>query len=281
MRVYPLNIKCAGCLKGIFLLLLMAVALHGQAQTPDKLPDSVNVSEEVSPAGAGDSLPGVKDNAGSSSDNAGLSSDSQSVNTAVPDSIVLRSVPDSTLSIYKKDKDFEYANDPAYWKHDSLTLRAPARYLDNGKPWGLSLRMLVFIIIAGVLLALLYRQYFYKDSLKTGMAADEGGEGETEDGFDDRIREALQAKDYRMGTRYLFLKTLQMLDKRQLIHYQTKATNREYVLQMSGHRAGARFRFLADAYDHVWYGDFLLSEQQFGSLQGYFEDFFSALSNEK
>jgi hypothetical protein len=83
-----------------------------------------------------------------------------------------------------------------------------------------------------------------------------------------------------MGTRYLFLTTLRMLDQQGLIRYQAKATNQEYVMQMSAHQEGPRFRFLADAYDHIWYGNFSLTEQQFGRLLGYFEDFYRTLSGE-
>jgi hypothetical protein len=278
MHVYPFNIKCAGCLKGVFLLLSVTASLNGMAQHGDKLPDSVNAAEEVSPPIADTSLT-PKDTFKLSSP--ATSSDTPSVNNALPDTVVLRSVPDTSLSQYKKDKTFEYANDPAYWKTDSLIReQIPDHSPETGMQWRLSVRVLVFLVLVGALLMLLYWRFFYKASLKTAGTKSERRAGIGEEGFDDRIQEALRAKDYRMGTRYLFLKTLHMLDQRRLIRYQAKATNREYVLQMSTHRAAARFRFLADAYDHVWYGDFLLSEQQFGRLLGYFEDFYGTLSRE-
>ncbi len=38
------------------------------------------------------------------------------------------------------------------------------------------------------------------------------------------------------------------------IRYQAMATDQEYIVQMNAHAQGADFRFLAGAYEYVWYG---------------------------
>ena len=77
-----------------------------------------------------------------------------------------------------------------------------------------------------------------------------------------------------MAVRYLFLKTLRLLNERELIKYHIQATNREYVRQLSGSALGDPFRFLTGAYEKVWYGEFSLSEGQFEKLYPYFTDFY-------
>jgi len=275
MYAHPINIKRSGLLRGALVLLSMLVLLQVKAQSGGKLPDSVNTSDEVLP-------PKVDSTVFTAPDTSGRDAGKQDTVGARPDSVVLRSVPDSGIGSAKKDKDFEYANDPEYWKRDTAdepavvqpTIRPPLKGLN------LLSQIVIILVIAGALALVLYR-FFYRAPLETNKKKGLGDEEAelSEDDLDKRIQQALQAKDHRLATRYLCLKALRLLDERQLIRYQAKATNYEYVLQMSAHGTGSRFRFLADAYEHMWYGDFSLSEPQFERLLTYFEDFYKTINS--
>jgi Domain of unknown function (DUF4129) len=273
MYAHPINIKKAGLLRGALVLLPMLAMLHGAAQSGGKLPDSVNTSEEVLP-------PKADSTAFTAPDTSGRDAGKQDTVLSQPDSVVLRSIPDSVIGSAKKEKDFEYANDPAYWKRDTIDEPQPPRFRTPVKGWNVFTQILLILVIAGALLLVLYR-FFYRAPLMTSGEEGYGDEKAelSEDDLDKHIQQALQAKDHRLATRYLFLKTLRLLDARQLIRYQAKTTNYEYVMQMGAHETGGRFRFLADAYERVWYGDFSLSEGQFGRLLHYFEDFYKTINS--
>ena len=45
------------------------------------------------------------------------------------DALSLRTVPDSVIDVYKKDRRFAYANDPAYWRHQPEEPNKPVEWL--------------------------------------------------------------------------------------------------------------------------------------------------------
>ena len=105
------------------------------------------------------------------------------------------------------------------------------------------------------------------------IAAPEEVASPLEEDLDQELQKALAAKDHRLSVRYLYLKTLRLLNGRELIKYHIQATNREYVRQLSGSALGDPFRFLTGAYERVWYGEFSLNDGQFEKLYPYFLNF--------
>jgi hypothetical protein len=77
--------------------------------------------------------------------------------------------------------------------------------------------------------------------------------------------------------RYLYLKSLRLLSDRGLIHLHQESTNREYLAQLGSNAHRGLFNDLTIAYEKVWYGEFPLSDGQFGRLHQYFEDFYKTV----
>lgn len=280
MHAHSPNIKSTGCLKGAFLLLSMTAALYCAAQSGEKLPDSVNTSEEVLPPKADPVDSTASTVVTPPADTGARDSNQQSTVTPAADTVVLRSVPDTAIASAKKDKDFEYANDPEYWKTDSVEGGPLTIPVSDTRPGYLFLKIILAVVVAVALLLVLYRS-FYRAPPRAGKKYGDEQTELPEDDLDKQLEQALQAKNHRLSVRYLFLKALRLLDERKLIHYQARATNYEYVLQMGSHEAGPRFGFLAGAYEHVWYGDFSLSEPQFDRLLHYFEDFYKTINSKR
>jgi len=186
------------------------------------------------------------------------------------DSVVLRSVPDSVIAGWKKDKDFAYANDPAYWRKEVPEIHS------NG-----FLLYFVYFLLGAILLFAIIRivaenRLFYRSPAKA-IAVPEETVSPLEEDLDQQLQKALAAKDHRMSVRYLYLKALRLLSERELIRYHIQATNREYVRQLSGSALGDPFRFLTGAYERVWYGEFSLSDGQFEKLYPYFQNFYKSI----
>lgn len=185
---------------------------------------------------------------------------------ASADSIVFRSVPDSVIAGWKKDKDFAYANDPAYWRKKAPEIHSNGLFL-----------YFVYFLLGAILLYAIIRivaenRLFYRTPAKA-IAAPEETVSPLEEDLDLQLQKALAAKDHRMSVRFLYLKVLRLLSERELIKFHIQTTNREYVRQLGGTALGDPFRFLTGAYERVWYGEFSLSDGQFERLYPYFQDF--------
>lgn len=191
----------------------------------------------------------------------------------------LRTVPDSTIAAYKKDRRFAYANDPAYWRHEQEEPGKFALWL-----WRVlssaAFRWCVLIALAGLLLYVIVRvvsdnnlHVFYRRRVRKAGDDGEAGESPVEEDLEERLQHYLAIGDRRQAVRYLFLRSLRGLHDRGLIRQTLQATNHEYLRQLGGTEQERPFRFLTTAYEKVWYGEFTLGEMQFQRLYQHFVDF--------
>jgi uncharacterized protein DUF4129 len=268
MSAFSLHIKPGSCGSAIWIWLFLLIGSSCLAQVNERPKDTISVAGNTS---------GVDSSAISAAADTGSSE-----TTAPP---AMRAIPDSVIGGYKKEKDFAYANDPAFWqkKKEKSGSNGFLHFLQSlflGK-W---FQYFIYILLGGVLVYALIRivsennlRLFDRSSRKT-LAGMDGVTELPEEDLEERLRQAMQDKDYRLGVRYLFLKTLRVLNEQGMILYHMQATNQEYINQLSGHSQAGPFKFLAKAYDHVWYGGFSINEQQFGRLSGHFQDFFRSIT---
>lgn len=221
---------------------------------------------------------------------------------APPPAPEYRVVPDSTVRRYKKEDDFAYANDPEYW--DNERERALKRKLEEEQRaqeqqeykkgfWdhfndffsGSAIRTISYILLIGFFLFIIYRivvvnkLFLFYSSKKTTAEAGEEEVDIQDDNLDARIKKAVEAKEYRPAVRYMYLKTLKLLNNREWIRYHADATNYEYVNQMGRHKLGNDFGFLTRIYDYVWYGEFTLTDEQFEIVYNNFSHFYNAANS--
>jgi hypothetical protein len=264
------------CRTGIFFLLLtLLAATQGMAQqstdTAEKVDttigDTIVVGGSITPA------------TGSSLDTSTLVNARSEAGGGDQQVAGLRTVPDSVIDAYKKDRHFAYANDPAYWQRRR---EEPNKFTE----WLMSVltstgfRWFILVALAGLLLWVIIRivsennlHMFYRRRVrKTG--GDGGAEAVVEEAdLDERLQHYLAVGDHRQAVRYLYLRSLRGLNERGLIRQTLQATNQEYLRQLEGTAQAAPFRFLTTAYEKVWYGEFALGETQFQRLYQHFVDF--------
>ena len=193
--------------------------------------------------------------------------------TAAP---VVRSVPDSIAARWRKDPDFAYANDPAYWQqeHEDESPGLLWRLLGSKV-----FRYFFWIMLGGILLYVIIRiiaennmRLFYRSPRKKGGAAmEEEQAGGIEEDLDGQLQHFLQIRDHRQAVRYHYLKSLRLLSDRGLIRLHQESTNQEYLAQLGNGPHRGPFSDLTIAYEKVWYGEFPLSDGQIGRLHQYFE----------
>ena len=192
----------------------------------------------------------------------------------------LRTVPDTTVARMKKDKAFAYANDPAYWVREKKKYkRGFWDYVFEF--FGSDLVKVIFYTLIGALIIfVLYRIIVVNDLLifysskKKRSIAEQPELAELDPAIiDQKIRDAIDQKNYNNAVRYLYLKTLYALNDKKWIQFHSQATNSEYLNQMSQHKRNSEFRFLTQVYEYVWYGKFEINEQQFELVHNNFKTF--------
>jgi hypothetical protein len=203
------------------------------------------------------------------------------------DTVTFRSVSDSVSLALKKQKSFEYANDPEYWKKEKLESMLPREnFMDKLVRFFMRPAVRTFIFLLLIALAIfviikviiINKLYVFSSSAKKAKSKDAENESELiNENLDEKINDALARNDQRSAVRYLYLKTLQLLDRKGWIRLHSQATNFAYRNQVNQFAKGKEFGFLSSVYEHVWYGNFKLSPQQFDIVIRNFTHFQSVL----
>lgn len=91
--------------------------------------------------------------------------------------------------------------------------------------------------------------------------------------FDQRIRQAIESKDFRAATRYYYLRALKHLSEKQLIQFHIEKTNMDYQFEIDNTAIRSDFRSLSKLYDYIWYGKFPVDEIDFKKIESEFDHF--------
>ncbi len=191
-----------------------------------------------------------------------------------------RSVPDSVTEHMKKEKDFLYANDPSYWpkkkqKSNPAFYRFIASMLQSPV-----LKWVVYIFLATIVLFAIYQVllvnnfFIFSRKVKRKKLSATSDEDEMlEANMDEQINKAIDNQEYRLAIRYMYLKTLQLLNEKNRIKYNAQSTNRDYIRQMQQHSGAKEFSMLTGVYEYVWYGEYEPNARQFESIKSNFNKF--------
>jgi hypothetical protein len=201
-------------------------------------------------------------------------------NVRQPDETIFRSVPDSTVSRMKKEKDFAYANDPAYWiKEKKVYKKGFWDYVFDFFESS-TVRIVFYTLVAALIIFVLYRIIVLNDLFVFNASKKQKKISEEIETLsmhpatiDQHIRDAIDQKNYPSAVRYLYLKTLYELNDKNNIQFHPEATNNDYLNQMRQHKNINAFRFLTQVYEYIWYGKFSISEQQFVFIHNSFKNF--------
>lgn len=91
--------------------------------------------------------------------------------------------------------------------------------------------------------------------------------------FDIAIQQAIEAGNYRLAVRLLYLQSLKNLADLQLINWQLNKTNFAYVYELNGRSYQQPFIELTSQFETNWYGDIPIEAQEFGRVRNKFDLF--------
>jgi hypothetical protein len=95
--------------------------------------------------------------------------------------------------------------------------------------------------------------------------------------FDEEIRTALDAGQYRLAARLHYLWSLKRLTDAGLIDWKPDKTNHAYVGELQNHALKSDFETLTNEFERIWYGGFPLEAEGFEALRERFEKFRAAM----
>jgi hypothetical protein len=193
--------------------------------------------------------------------------------SATFDTIELRHVPGYVMDSLKNDDAFWYAN-------TRFKKRIEKENTGSGTPqW---VKTLTWIFIIGAFFAALI-WYLSTSSIlifakRQKHIENNKGQIETPEdifsiNYQREIDRAVQAEDYRLATRLMFLRLLRDLSNRNLIQYRQGRTNLEYLGQLFSTVYYNDFFRLTRNYEYAWYGKFDVSRDAFKTIRGDFENF--------
>ncbi|HLY70994.1 MAG TPA: DUF4129 domain-containing protein [Puia sp.] len=219
-----------------------------------------------------------------SGENADGGNNSSINESSIPEPVSMRAVPDTIVENLKKSKDFEYANDAAYLAKEPLNSRSPGDRFWNVLT-GKAAQVFVYILLTGVLLFAFYKiiaanklYLFYSKPKKAVAAQKEESEDEMPENVDEKIKETLLEKNYRLAVRFMHIKALQLLDENELIRFTPRGTNHDYASALKGTAFAKNFQQLTTIYEYVWFGNFTLTQEQAEIVRQDFNRFYSLLN---
>jgi hypothetical protein len=140
------------------------------------------------------------------------------------------------------------------------------------------LKVLLFAILGGVILYLLYRllagrwQQNKNNSLKIEQLLEEGmEEAAMQSDLDRWLAQAEAIPDYRLSTRILFLQLLKTLRDNNQIAWRREKTNRDYLLELFNQPHYQEIADLTRQYEKIWYGEYTLERTAYLELKLRFE----------
>jgi hypothetical protein len=210
--------------------------------------------------------------------------------------VAARKVADAKLKELKEDKDYWYVDkvpsgdrevSPPGVNQKGEKERQERMVRARGFIFPSWLRVLFWIILIGGFLTLLIwflstsdiRLFRKKQKQVKQQPEEQAGDDIFEMNFEKEIQKAIEAKNFRLAVRLMYLRTLKDLCYRNLINYTHEKTNSDYLFQLTGTAYYKNFFKLTRSFDYIWYGRFELSEDSFVLIQNDFSSFKQQLSS--
>src|SRR3972149_2048311 len=173
--------------------------------------------------------------------------------------INLRMPADKAIENFKSNKDFQYEGNPKvadnFFNQIFQRLGEFLRKLFAGINLPYFLIYIIFILLLAFFVFLFIKSHanriISRDKSTGKLDFTEITENLDSYRLDDLIRTEINNKNYRLATRYLFLKFLKTLDKKNFISWENEKTNRDYYLELSKTQYQKKFKDLSVIYEHV------------------------------
>ena len=98
--------------------------------------------------------------------------------------------------------------------------------------------------------------------------------------FEDPIKTAIDAGQFRKAVRLLYLKSLRELQDRSMIQWKREKTNRQYLRELGNKQIRPLFQDITFIFEYIWYGEFPVDRDHFNTAYSTFLQFDQALKEQ-
>ena len=207
--------------------------------------------------------------------------------------IVLHQPSAKKQSDYQEDKFWKYGLDEKRQKlepgfFDRLWANLINSILHSGREGGVNWWYILFILllVGLIVLFVLRATNSGANTLFRGKISEtENIDATAEDvnihtiNYEQQIADAIRRKDYRLGVRLWFLRTLKQLSDKELLNWKIDKTNSDYYYELSGSNFQEDFGKMSFVYDYAWYGEFPLDESSYHKAEEQFRNFYSKITH--
>ncbi len=142
-----------------------------------------------------------------------------------------------------------------------------------------NLKYLFYTIVVGILLVLIVRIFYnlnknpaIKEAKINIDSINEIEEKMHELNLDDLLKEAISVKNFRIALRIKFLIIIKMLSQNGNINWAKEKTNWEYYTELNEKKLSSQFKDVILNFERVWYGELMLTEDQFNLVSPSYEN---------
>jgi len=194
-------------------------------------------------------------------------------------------VPVNKIEEFRKDNDFKYIKQPPVVDFWGIALKWVSDFLklvfsdEGAAPY---VRYSVIILVIAFAISKIFVGDFSGIFARNLKSRKESGFEYANDNihkidFEQEIKKAIKKQNFRLATRFLYLKLLKTLNEIEYINWQAGKTNSSYQHELDGTNISNNFKKLSEMYEYSWYGHFNLSQAEFEQLSIKFENTFVSL----
>lgn len=141
------------------------------------------------------------------------------------------------------------------------------------------IKYLVIFIVVGLVVFAVFKligldlKIFTTKSKSIDVPYNESLENIHEINFNEEIEKAVANGNYRLAVRLSYLRSLKLLNDKELINWQPEKTNQAYINEIIDPDRKEQFTVLTRQFEYIWYGEFFIDRESFIAVKGSFERF--------
>lgn len=200
--------------------------------------------------------------------------------------IQVRKPTGEKIEKFRHDSRFDYLENAPV--NESLWGRILNWFLEflNEIFYGTSIQTIVFYVVLFFLIILLLfrlfnikvRSLFYSNN-KQEVNFSEIEENIEDMNLDKLINVQITNKNYRAAVRFMYLKTIKILNETGKIIWKKDKTNDKYISDLAETIYVERFKDLTLKYECTWYGRFHIEESNFNKIDNEFRNFYKMIND--
>lgn len=136
--------------------------------------------------------------------------------------------------------------------------------------------LVLFLLVIVITKTKLYKVFYSRKAIQE-PDFDISSVGEAPPDLDEAIRTQVEKKQFRLAIRLLYLKVINQLRLNEFIQFSQEKTNIDYLSELTNKNLKLDFAAVTSIYNHVWYGDVEIAEDQFFRFEKSFQSLLLAV----